>query len=105
MTNSRMQRGCVWGFVQTHHRFIPGRTSQAMRHAVRFLSGCLVSWTIIGGGVVEQSRPALGQEAGNPQKLFNGKDLTGWITPDDKSLFTVEDGEIVGRTKTKDDLK
>ena len=31
--------------------------------------------------------------------LFNGKDLTGWVTPDDKMLFTVEDGEIVGRTK------
>ncbi len=31
--------------------------------------------------------------------LFNGKDLTGWVTPADKSLFTVEDGEIVGRTK------
>ena len=31
--------------------------------------------------------------------LFNGKDLTGWVTPDDKDLFTVEDGEIVGRTK------
>jgi len=31
--------------------------------------------------------------------LFNGKDLTGWVTPADKALFTVEDGEIVGRTK------
>ncbi len=31
--------------------------------------------------------------------LFNGKDLDGWITPADKTLFTVEDGEIVGRTK------
>jgi hypothetical protein len=31
--------------------------------------------------------------------LFNGKDFTGWVTPEDKSLFTVEDGEIVGRTK------
>lgn len=31
--------------------------------------------------------------------LFNGKDLTGWVTPDDKMLFTVENGEIVGRTK------
>lgn len=30
--------------------------------------------------------------------LFNGKDLTGWVTPEDKSLFTVEDGEIVGHT-------
>jgi hypothetical protein len=31
--------------------------------------------------------------------LFNGKDLDGWVTPEDKSLFVVEDGEIVGRTK------
>jgi len=31
--------------------------------------------------------------------LFNGKDLSGWITPDDKTLFVVEGGEIVGRTK------
>ncbi len=31
--------------------------------------------------------------------LFNGKDLTGWVTPDDKMLFTVENDEIVGRTK------
>jgi hypothetical protein len=33
------------------------------------------------------------------KSLFNGKNLDGWVTPDDKSLFTVEDGEIVGRTK------
>ncbi|MHB1557653.1 MAG: 3-keto-disaccharide hydrolase [Isosphaeraceae bacterium] len=33
--------------------------------------------------------------------LFNGKDLTGWITPEDKTLFTVKDGEIVGRTGTE----
>lgn len=31
--------------------------------------------------------------------LFNGKDLTGWITPDNKGLWSVENGEIVGRTK------
>lgn len=31
--------------------------------------------------------------------LFNGKDLSGWVTPNDKNLFTVENGEIVGRTK------
>lgn len=33
--------------------------------------------------------------------LFNGKDLTGWVQPDEKGLFTVEDGEIVGRTTEK----
>lgn len=31
--------------------------------------------------------------------LFNGKDLSGWVTPDDKELFGAEDGQIVGRTK------
>jgi hypothetical protein len=31
--------------------------------------------------------------------LFNGKDLSGWVQPEDKDLFTVEDGEIVGRTE------
>ena len=31
--------------------------------------------------------------------LFNGKDLSGWVQPENKDLFTVEDGEIVGRTK------
>jgi hypothetical protein len=33
--------------------------------------------------------------------LFNGKDLTGWVQPDEKGLFTVENGEIVGRTTEK----
>jgi hypothetical protein len=33
------------------------------------------------------------------RRLFNGKDLSGWVTPEDKSLFAVLDGEIVGRTK------
>ena len=40
-----------------------------------------------------------GQESAQFRPLFNGKDLAGWVTPEDKSLFTVEDGEIVGRTK------
>jgi hypothetical protein len=41
------------------------------------------------------------QEPGKFRPLFNGKDLSGWLTPEDKSLFTVEDGEIVGRTKER----
>ena len=41
---------------------------------------------------------ASAQESKGFRPLFNGKDLTGWVTPEDKSLFTVEDGEIVGRT-------
>lgn len=31
--------------------------------------------------------------------LFNGSDLKGWVLPADASLFSVEDGVIVGRTK------
>lgn len=31
--------------------------------------------------------------------LFNGKDLAGWVAPAIPDLFTVEDGEIVGRTQ------
>jgi hypothetical protein len=34
--------------------------------------------------------------------LFNGKDLTGWVTPENPGLFSVEDGEIVGRSKEKE---
>jgi hypothetical protein len=41
------------------------------------------------------------QESAGFHPLFNGKDLTGWVTPDDKSLFTVENGEVVGRTNDK----
>jgi hypothetical protein len=33
--------------------------------------------------------------------LFNGKDFTGWVTPDDPSIFRVEDGEIVAKTDGK----
>jgi Domain of Unknown Function (DUF1080) len=44
---------------------------------------------------------AVAQESGEFHALFNGKDLTGWVTPDEKSLFTVENGEIVGRTGTE----
>lgn len=43
---------------------------------------------------------ARAQESKGFRPLFNGKDLTGWVTPEDKSLFTVEDGQIVGRTGT-----
>jgi hypothetical protein len=44
---------------------------------------------------------AQAQESSGFHQLFNGKDLTGWVPPADKSLFTVENGEIVGRTKTE----
>ena len=45
------------------------------------------------------SAPAAGQETGTARCLFNGKDLSGWVTPNDKAIFTVENGEIVGRTQ------
>jgi hypothetical protein len=41
--------------------------------------------------------PALADDEGFTP-LFNGKDLTGWVQPDRAGLFTVDDGEIVGRT-------
>jgi Domain of Unknown Function (DUF1080) len=44
--------------------------------------------------------PADGTEGFTP--LFNGKDLAGWVTPDNKGLFSVENGEIVGRSKEKE---
>jgi hypothetical protein len=41
--------------------------------------------------------PADDEEGFKP--LFNGTDLSGWVTPDDKMIFSVENGEIVGRAK------
>ncbi len=32
-------------------------------------------------------------------RCSTAKNLDGWVQPEDKSLFTVEDGEIVGRTQ------
>jgi hypothetical protein len=43
--------------------------------------------------------PSSAQDNTGFKPLFNGKDLAGWVTPADGSLFTVEDGVIVGRTK------
>ena len=64
----------------------------------RFRATCLlVSLTLVPLGWVQ------GAEDGFVS-LFNGKDLTGWVTPDNKGLFSVEGGEIVGRSK-KGELK
>ena len=41
--------------------------------------------------------PILG-DAENAKEFFNGKDLTGWDF--DKDVWSVDDGEIVGKTKT-----
>lgn len=41
--------------------------------------------------------PAMAQDSEGFVQLFNGKDLTGWKThPDDKAVWKVEDGMIVG---------
>jgi Domain of Unknown Function (DUF1080) len=53
----------------------------------------------LGVFAVAAARPQAADEPAQFRPLFNGKDLSGWVTPDDKSLFAVEDGEIVGRTK------
>jgi hypothetical protein len=58
----------------------------------------------VGLAALYPSPAARADEPGEFRKLFNGKDLTGWVTPADKSLFVVEDGEIVGRT-TKEPIK
>ncbi|HEV3122026.1 MAG TPA: DUF1080 domain-containing protein [Isosphaeraceae bacterium] len=43
--------------------------------------------------------PAASADDEGFQPLFNGKDLSGWVTPDDKTIFSVENGEIVGKTQ------
>ena len=53
----------------------------------------------MGMALMASARPAFAGEEGDFRPLFNGKDLSGWVTPDDKALFKVEDGEIVGRTQ------
>lgn len=34
----------------------------------------------------------------NAESLFNGKDLSGWVQYNGKAKYTVENGELVGRT-------
>ncbi len=65
-----------------------------------FCRTAMLSLFLLGaGGLAAVSVSA--QESAGFHPLFNGKDLTGWVTPADKSLFTVENGEIVGRTTDK----
>lgn len=70
-----------------------------MRTNARFLSAGLITLCVLGWLAGSLSSPAQSQETGKAQCLFNGKDLSGWVTPDDKAIFSVEDGEIVGRTQ------
>jgi len=37
-------------------------------------------------------------QSSNVTNLFNGKDLSGWIQYNGKAKYTVEHGELVGRT-------
>jgi len=50
-------------------------------------------------GAAPRPSAADDKDKGDFKPLFNGKDLSGWVTPDDRTLFKVEDGEIVGRTQ------
>jgi hypothetical protein len=68
---------------------------RALGRAIAFFVFASVLWL----GIMSNSTTAISQEPGQFHPLFNGKDLSGWLTPEDKSLFTVENGEIVGRTK------
>jgi hypothetical protein len=66
-----------------------------MKTSLRFL----LATSVMAWSWANLSDRAIGQETGKAQCLFNGKDLTGWVTPDDKAIFSVENGEIVGRTQ------
>src|SRR5262249_25223051 len=78
-----------------------GARTQPMTHSPRL---ALASLSLLGAlslGLPYGSPCASGQESQRFRPLFNGKDLSGWVTPEDKSLFTVEDRQIVGRTEGK----
>jgi len=64
-----------------------------MRIILRHVSATALAFGLCAGGL------AFGGDAEEFKPLFNGEDLSGWVTPEDKALFTVEDGQIVGRTK------
>jgi Domain of Unknown Function (DUF1080) len=65
------------------------RTTHFTAQILLFLGVCAIGAT----------RPQAADDKAEFRRLFNGNDLSGWVTPEDKSLFSVEDGEIVGRTK------
>jgi len=70
-----------------------------MTRSTRRTANFLVFLCASGLAALHLAATVSGQEAKQFQPLFNGKDLSGWATPDDKSIFTVEEGEIIGRTK------
>jgi Domain of Unknown Function (DUF1080) len=73
------------------------RTSPMIRS---FCRPAILSLFLLGAVALPAPRLSA-QDSGGFRPLFNGKDLSGWVTPADKSLFTVENGEIVGRTTDK----
>ncbi len=70
-----------------------------MRAMMRNLSVSVFMLGLVAGATAFQTSTALADDACECKPLFNGKDLSGWVTPEDKALFTVEDGAIVGRTQ------
>jgi hypothetical protein len=70
-----------------------------MMRATQNVALALFGLSVFGLAVVRPWADARGDEPVQFRSLFNGKDLSGWVTPEDKSLFVVEDGAIVGRTK------
>src|SRR5262245_17002572 len=72
-----------------------------MRQLSRLASSSMILACFFSPSVLCQSRVCSGQVTKPFYHLFNGKDLSGWVMPRDKSLFTVENGEIVGRTTGK----
>src|SRR5437899_683440 len=74
-----------------------GARTSTMIRSPRLATASLMILSVCGLIASSDGPRTLGQESKGFHPLFNGKDLTGWVTPADKSLFTVEDGEIVGR--------
>src|SRR4051794_33067059 len=87
--------------LEACHRVAPGNATETlplMKSLKVHSSVCLVFASLVACCVLGQLRGSSAQESTQSRALFNGKDLTGWVTPEDLTMFTVEGGEIVGRT-------
>jgi 3-keto-disaccharide hydrolase len=58
----------------------------------------VVAALIVSPGAVFSPAPAAAAEGDGWVSLFNGKDLSGWVQRGGKAKYSVEDGEIVGRS-------